>query len=250
MFVFCSLPTATDKSKSSNNTIDINLLKSQLKAYQILGACRIYRQGYPEYLNLEEFERRFSMFSTTNLNESTNQLLLTDSSGSQDNHKKHCLTLIHNLELDTSLYKFGISQIFFKAGVLHKLEDQRDKKLNNLIIKLQSNCRRYLAHKTVEKKKIQDSAIRCIQKNVRISFLLKKWHWWKLYTNLMPIINVQNTETMLKQCKEERDEYKRKNERLHHLLDDDAPHEDLDDDAAETAATHVCDDSKSTLTTN
>jgi chromosome segregation ATPase len=30
----------------------------------------------------------------------------------------------------------------------------------------------------------------------------------------MPIINVQNTETLLKQCREELDELKRKNERL------------------------------------
>lgn len=66
----------------------------------------------------------------------------------------------------------------------------------------------------MEKKKIQDSAIKCLQKNIRISFSVKKWKWWRLYTQLMPIINVQNTETLFKQCKEELDEFKRKNERL------------------------------------
>ena len=58
------------------------------------------------------------------------------------------------------------------------------------------------------------TAIKCIQKNIRISFALKNWKWWKLYTNLMPIINVQNTETLLKQTRVELDDLKRKNERL------------------------------------
>ena len=94
------------------------------------------------------------------------------------------------------------------------MNDKRDEKLNDLVIKLQSNCRRYLAIKQLEKRKIQDSAIKCIQKNTRISFALKKWKWWRLYTQLMPIINVQNHETLFKQFKEELDEFKRKNERL------------------------------------
>ncbi len=107
-----------------------------------------------------------------------------------------------------------IFKIFFKAGVLSKLDDQRDEKINCFIIKLQANCRRFLAIKAFNKKKVQDSAIRCIQKNIRISFALKKWHWWRLYTNLMPILNVQNNETMLKQLREELEESRRKLDRL------------------------------------
>jgi hypothetical protein len=61
---------------------------------------------------------------------------------------------------------------------------------------------------------LQDAAIRCIQKNIRISFALKKWKWWRLYTNLMPILNVQNHETLLKQMRDELDDSKRKIERL------------------------------------
>ena len=132
----------------------------------------------------------------------------------EDNHKNTCLALLTNLEVDSSQFKLGISQVFFRAGVLGRLEDQRDKKLNSLIVKLQSNCRRFLCQKSAEKKRVQDSAIRCIQKNVRISFTLGQWKWWKLYTQLLPIISVQNTETLFKQCKEELDEFRRKNERL------------------------------------
>ena len=95
-----------------------------------------------------------------------------------------------------------------------KLEDKRDQKINYLIVQLQANCRRYLAIKQVEKKKVQYTAIKCIQKNVRIAYALKNWKWWRLYTQLMPIINVQNNELLMKQIKDELDEIKKKNERL------------------------------------
>lgn len=109
---------------------------------------------------------------------------------------------------------FNKFKIFFKAGILAKLEDKRDQKINFLIIQLQTNCRRYLAVKLAEKKRVQYTAMKCIQRNVRISFALKKWKWWRLYTQLVPIINVQNNETILKQFKDELDETKKKNERL------------------------------------
>lgn len=105
-FVFCVLP-----SNTTPNDLSINLLRGQLKAHQILAACRIYRQGYPENMNLEDFERKFSMFSGSSHNES----VLQNIAGHQDNHKKTCLLLINALELDASLYKFGITQIFFKG---------------------------------------------------------------------------------------------------------------------------------------
>lgn len=53
-----------------------------------------------------------------------------------------------------------------------------------------------------------------MQKNIRIWFALKKWKWWRLYTHLMPILNVQNNELILKQMQSELDEHRRKAERL------------------------------------
>lgn len=105
-------------------------------------------------------------------------------------------------------------KIFFKAGVLARLESRRDEKINSFVVTLQANCRRYLAQKAFNRKRVQDSAIRCIQKNIRIWFALKKWKWWRLYTHLMPILNVQNSEVLVKQLHDELEETKRKLDRL------------------------------------
>ncbi|CAF0906401.1 unnamed protein product, partial [Brachionus calyciflorus] len=201
-FTFCLL---SNKQNSELKDIDLALMRKELKAYQILSACRIYRQGYPEYLSLEEFVRRFSMFIQHGINSEEQK---------ENSTKDLSLLLIKNFDLDSSFYKVGNTQIFFKAGILAKLEDKRDEKVNDFIIRLQANCRKFMARRTYERKKIQDSAIRCVQKNIRIWFALRKWKWWRLYTNLMPILNVQNNELVLKQLHGELDDLKRRNEKL------------------------------------
>ena len=208
-FLFCLLPK--QEINSSDQDFNVPLLRSQLKAYQLLAACRIYRQGYPEYMNFEDFERRYSMFLNHTNNDTT---IVSLSSANNDLHKQTCLNLVKIFDLDQTHFKLGTTQIFFKAGILARLEQQRDERINDFVIKLQSYCKRYLAIQAYNNKKTQDLAIRCIQKNIRISFALKKWKWWRLYTNLMPIVNVQSNETMLKQYREEVDELKKKNERL------------------------------------
>jgi hypothetical protein len=208
-FLFCLLPK--QEINSSDQDFNVPLLRSQLKAYQLLAACRIYRQGYPEYMNFEDFERRYSMFLNHSNNDST---VVSLSAANNDLHKQTCLSLIKIFDLDQTHFKLGTTQIFFKAGILARLEQQRDERINDFVVKLQSYCKRYLAINAFNNKKTQDLAIRCIQKNIRISFALKKWKWWRLYTNLMPIVNVQSNETMLKQYREEVDELRKKNERL------------------------------------
>ena len=190
-----------NESMSSSNAIDVPLLRNQLKSYQVLASCRIYRQGFPDSLNYDEFKRRYSMLTNVQMNG------LTDS-------REACIQLINSLDFELTQYKAGSNKMFFKAGVLNKLEDQREEKINELIKRLQCHARTFLAQRNFDRRRVELSAIRCIQNNVRKFNILKKWSWWKLYTNLMPLVNVQNNEVLVKQYKEELDEYKRKQERL------------------------------------
>ena len=56
---------------------------------------------------------------------------------------------IEALELDSNLYRIGQSKIFFRAGVLAHLEEERDLKLTDIIVKFQSYARGYVARKSV-----------------------------------------------------------------------------------------------------
>lgn len=55
--------------------------------------------------------------------------------------------MITALELDPNLFRVGQSKIFFRAGVLAHLEEERDFKISDLIINFQSYCRGMLARK-------------------------------------------------------------------------------------------------------
>lgn len=54
---------------------------------------------------------------------------------------------IQALELDPNLYRIGQSKVFFRAGVLAHLEEERDMKITDIIISFQACCRGYLARK-------------------------------------------------------------------------------------------------------
>ncbi|CAA9995749.1 unnamed protein product, partial [Nesidiocoris tenuis] len=51
--------------------------------------------------------------------------------------KKACEKMINSLELDPNLYRVGQSKIFFRAGVLAHLEEERDYKITDLIVNFQ-----------------------------------------------------------------------------------------------------------------
>lgn len=180
-FLFCLLPTLLANDSSSTgctNSTDVSLMRSQLKSYQLLAAARIYRQGYPEHFNYEEFERRFAMFlptsagqqhtSTsslvTNHQQSTPELMKTTSTSlangsgnnnsNNDTHKQACVNILKSMDLDSSLWRLGSTQVFFKAGVLARLEEQRAERVDSLVVRLQAVARRFLAEKSFDKKRV------------------------------------------------------------------------------------------------
>lgn len=56
---------------------------------------------------------------------------------------------IRALELDGNLFRVGQSKVFFRAGVLAHLEEERDLKITDTIIRFQSAARGYLARRCV-----------------------------------------------------------------------------------------------------
>ncbi|XP_011053344.1 PREDICTED: unconventional myosin-XVIIIa isoform X3 [Acromyrmex echinatior] len=105
-------------------------------------------------------------------------------------------------------------QIFFRSGTLERLEAQRDEKLTGHIILLQARCRGYLARRKLNTLKLQDLAVRCIQRNVRKLMSVREWPWWRLYVKVAPLLNVHRTEDQLKARTEELELLRAKVERL------------------------------------
>ncbi|CAG0916347.1 unnamed protein product [Notodromas monacha] len=93
--------------------------------------------------------------------------------------------------------------MFFRAGVLSQLESLRDERIQGRIVMLQAYCRGCLARRKLAKRRVEDVAIRCIQRNVSKYLAVRSWPWWRLYTKVAPLLNVHRTEEELKSRTEE-----------------------------------------------
>ncbi|XP_026082176.1 unconventional myosin-XVIIIa-like isoform X2 [Carassius auratus] len=187
--------------------LDVCLLRAQLRGSKLLDALRIYRQGYPDHLVFSEFRRRFDVLTPHLTKKHGRNYIVTD-------EKRAVEELLEALELEKSSFHMGLSRVFFRAGVLAKLEENRDIQTRRNITLFQAACRGYLARQTFKKRKIQDLAIRCIQKNIKKNRGVKGWPWWKLFTTVRPLIEVQLTEEQIRGKDEEIQQLKLKLEKV------------------------------------
>ncbi|XP_046804465.1 myosin-11 isoform X4 [Lucilia cuprina] len=101
------------------------------------------------------------------------------------------------------IYPNYTKEILFRSGVLSELEAKRDELLSDRIIQLQAYCRGHLARKAMAQRRVQELAVRCIQRNVKAFLVVRDWPWWRLLVRVMPLLNVHRTEEQLKIANEE-----------------------------------------------
>ncbi|XP_054650651.1 unconventional myosin-XVIIIa isoform X7 [Dunckerocampus dactyliophorus] len=219
-FVHCLLPKVEavgggsessvplgDSADSGLMTLDVGLLRAQLRGSKVLDALRIYRQGYPDNMVFSEFQRRFDVLAPHLTKKHGRHYIVTD-------EKRAVEELLECLDLEKSSYHMGLSRVFFRAGMLSRLEEQRVVQTRRNISLFQAACRGYLARQAFKKRKIQDLAIRCIQKNIKKNRGVKDWPWWKLFTTVRPLIEVQLTEEQIRGKDEEIQQLKQKLEKV------------------------------------
>eukprot|EP00090_Calanus_glacialis_P009359 TRINITY_DN17730_c0_g1_i1.p1 TRINITY_DN17730_c0_g1~~TRINITY_DN17730_c0_g1_i1.p1 ORF type:complete len:2011 (+),score=520.24 TRINITY_DN17730_c0_g1_i1:123-6155(+) len=205
-FVHCFLPQHTaglcDVKSPGNSpqtdqvSMNIPLIRSQLRGAQILDAVRLHKIGFPESLGYGEFWRRFSLLSENGFVPNTGE------------EKSAVEELLVSLDLDHTSYRLGNTQIFLRGGVLSQLEEERYERLGTKVVSLQAYARGYLARKNAQKLKAQDLAIRCIQKNVKKFMGVRGWPWWRLLIKVTPLLNVHRTEEQLRAREDEVEQLK------------------------------------------
>ncbi|XP_060704313.1 unconventional myosin-XVIIIa isoform X3 [Hemiscyllium ocellatum] len=187
--------------------LDVPLLRAQIRGCKLLDALRIYRQGYPDHMVFSEFRRRFDVLAPHLTKKHGRNYIVKD-------EKRAVEELLESLDLEKSSYHIGLSRVFFRAGTLIKLEEQRDEQTRRNITLFQAACRGYLARQYFKKRKVQELAIRCVQKNIKKNKGVKNWPWWKLFTTVRPLIEVQLTEEQLRGKDEEIQQLRSKIERV------------------------------------
>nr|XP_045015399.1 unconventional myosin-XVIIIa isoform X6 [Jaculus jaculus] len=187
--------------------LDVPLLRAQLRGSRLLDAMRMYRQGYPDHMVFSEFRRRFDVLAPHLTKKHGRNYIVVD-------EKRAVEELLESLDLEKSSCCMGLSRVFFRAGTLARLEEQRDEQTSKHLTLFQAACRGYLARQHFKKRKIQDLAIRCVQKNIKKNKGVKDWPWWKLFTTVRPLIQVQLSEEQIRNKDEEIQQLRSKLEKV------------------------------------
>ncbi|XP_042360130.1 myosin-16-like [Plectropomus leopardus] len=186
-FVRCIVPNEFKKPGVTDN----HLILHQLACNGVLEGIRICRKGFPNRLQYPEFKQRYYILNPNVIPK-----------GFVDN-KKASELILNSVGLDNMEYRIGHTKVFFRAGVLAKMEDMRDERLAKIITMLQAQLRGTLMR--IEFKKMVDRriALMAIQRNVRKFLQLRFWGWWKLYNKVKPLLMVARQEEIFKAKEEE-----------------------------------------------
>lgn len=137
-FVRCILPNNEKKPGTFNDKIVLH----QLRCNGVLEGIRIARSGYPNRIDFKTFATHYSLLSNISF------------SGIKNNsdYKQTCELILDGLDLEPEVYKIGLTKLFFRNGVLAKLEKKREEKLAAIFSNFNSIARGSLVRKNFQLK--------------------------------------------------------------------------------------------------
>uniref|UniRef100_A0A4W5RH71 Myosin-9 n=1 Tax=Hucho hucho TaxID=62062 RepID=A0A4W5RH71_9TELE len=211
-FVRCIIPNHEKKA----GKLEPHLVLEQLRCNGVLEGIRICRQGFPNRIVFQEFRQRYEILTPNSIPK-----------GFMDG-KQACVLMIKALELDSNLFRIGQSKVFFRAGVLAHLEEERDIKITDIIISFQSWCRGYVARKAFTKRQQQLTAMKVIQRNCAAYLKLRNWQWWRLFTKVKPLLQVTRQEEEMQAREDELEKTKARQQQSEEQLQEfEAKHQQL-----------------------
>ena len=175
-FVRCILPNHKKKPKQFSPP----LVLDQLRCNGVLEGIRIARTGFPNRLPFSEFRQRYEV-----LCRNMPKGYLEGQAATQ--------IMLEKLALDKALYRVGLSKVFFRAGVLAELEEQRDALIRDIMSRFQSVARGFTQRRIANKRLYRAEATRIVQQNLHLYLDLNSNPWWKLFVKMKPLLGATRT---------------------------------------------------------
>lgn len=172
-FVRCIIPN----NKKIAKNFDRKLILDQLRCNGVLEGIRIAREGYPNRIFFKEFFSRYNLLSQD-----------------QDDYqkkdaRKNCEILLSSLHLDPSLFKVGNTKLFFKAGVLAKLENKKEEKLKRITMLFNAQIRGKLIRNSTRDKLRRVTSARVIGNTFETYNTLMQNPWFNLFVTIKPLLS-------------------------------------------------------------
>nr|POF17958.1 myosin type-2 heavy chain 1 [Quercus suber] len=185
-FVRCILPNHKKKPKQ----LRAPLVLDQLRCNGVLEGIRIARTGFPNRLPFAEFRARY-------------EVLCSNMPKGYVEGQIACKVMLEKLNLDRTWYRVGLTKVFFRAGVLAELEEQRDSLIRDIVGRFQSVARGFVQRRIVRKQQHRAEATRIIQRNFQVYLQMQSNPWWGLFIRMRPLLGATRQSNEVKKREEE-----------------------------------------------
>lgn len=175
-FVRCILPNHKKRPKQ----FSAPLVLDQLRCNGVLEGIRIARTGFPNRLPFPEFRQRY-------------EVLCRNIPKGYIEGQAAAQLMLEKLDLDRALYRVGLTKVFFRAGVLAELEEQRDTLIREIMSRFQSVARGFVQRRSASKRLYRAEASRIIQRNFQVYLDLCNNPWWRLFVRMKPLLGATRT---------------------------------------------------------
>lgn len=185
-FVRCILPNHKKRPKQ----FVAPLVLDQLRCNGVLEGIRIARTGFPNRLPFSEFRARY-------------EVLCQSMPKGYIEGQAAAKLILERLNLDPSWYRVGLTKVFFRAGVLAELEEQRDGLIGEIVGRFQAVARGYIQRRIAHKRLYRAEATRIIQQNFKVYRDMQANPWWTLFVRMRPLLGATRQSNEIKKREEE-----------------------------------------------
>merc|ERR1719260_600451 len=184
-FVRCLVPNTHKKP----GEVEPPLIMHQLTCNGVLEGIRICMRGFPNRMLYPDFKLRYAILGATEINSSSD-------------NKTAVYALMDKIEFSRERYRLGHTLVFFRAGALAFLEENRDDLVLKLLRMLQGQVYKRIKGKLYEKRRDQRELIKVCQRNFRKYMALRDWGWFVIIQKTRPLIGMPNPEEELRLLEE------------------------------------------------
>jgi len=184
-FVRCLVPNNHKKP----GDVEPPLIMHQLTCNGVLEGIRICMRGFPNRMQYPEFKLRYACLGQEAIKSSSD-------------NKVAVWALMDGIPFDRERYRLGHTMVFFRAGALGGLEEERDKLVIKWVRMIQGEVLKRVRGAVYKKKYDQRELIKVGQRNFRKYLASRDWGWFVLIQKTRGLIGLPNPEEELRLLEE------------------------------------------------
>merc|ERR1719295_2311034 len=168
-FIRCVVPN-THKIPGG---VEPDLVMHQYQCNGVLAGITICRAGFPNKMLYPEFKSRYNILAA--------QLV-----AKAKNDKAAAAAVLDVVKLPAEKFRLGHTKVFFRAGILGKMEEIREDRIGSVLAWLQSGARGKASRMQFKKLQDQKLALYACQRAIRTYMIAKTWLWAQIWLAIKP----------------------------------------------------------------